>query len=265
MRSQHIPMTAEEFDLLPRRPGWKHEYWDGHAHVAPSYSVVRMALALSPRVVDCPYPMRGVTIADSAELMDAFYEAFADTSEYCDWHPDEVRTSAAESVRSYFEGRRGRPHPASRVALAGEPGSPASIVGGVLAVQTSHGPEVDLLFVRPAWQRQGLATALASAVVNELVRSGETRLISTCHVANEPSVHWHRRFGFMDQPDLHLARCRLRCARHEIQRQRRLGTLTRAVAAELEMECARLEAEVRLLEARGPAAFDEVMPIGSGR
>ena len=248
MRSQHIRMTAEEFDLLPRRPGWKHEYWDGHAHVGPSHSVIRMALSLSPRAVPCRHPIRSVTAANAPGLADAFYEAFVDTTEYCDWEADQVRRSAAESIQSHFDGRRGRPHPASRLAC--EPGQgPITVLGAVLVVETNRGPELDLLFVRPGWQRRGLGTALASAVVNELLRADATWLTSTCHVANEPSVRWHHRFGFVEEPDLYLTRCRLRCARHELARQRRLGSLTHAAEAVLEAECARLENEVGALEA----------------
>lgn len=35
MKSPKIPMTTEEFDLLEWKFGWKHDYWDGHAHISP--------------------------------------------------------------------------------------------------------------------------------------------------------------------------------------------------------------------------------------
>jgi hypothetical protein len=35
MRSQRIRMTVEEYHLLPFKPGWKCEYYDGTAHIQP--------------------------------------------------------------------------------------------------------------------------------------------------------------------------------------------------------------------------------------
>lgn len=37
MRSQHLPMTIEEFNAIPRKRGWKYEYWNSHAHISPRY------------------------------------------------------------------------------------------------------------------------------------------------------------------------------------------------------------------------------------
>jgi hypothetical protein len=44
MRSQHLPMTSEEFKLMPRKLGWKSEYWDGRAHITPGYRIVTVSV-----------------------------------------------------------------------------------------------------------------------------------------------------------------------------------------------------------------------------
>ena len=46
-------MTLEEFHALPRRPGWKQEYWGGKAYIQPRPSVafVRAPITLRPVLV----------------------------------------------------------------------------------------------------------------------------------------------------------------------------------------------------------------------
>ena len=36
IRSQHLPMSFAEWELLPYQPGWKYEHWDGCAHITPN-------------------------------------------------------------------------------------------------------------------------------------------------------------------------------------------------------------------------------------
>ena len=46
MRSQDIEMTFEDWERMPWRFGWKHEYWDGHAQISPRHKAVIVRLTI---------------------------------------------------------------------------------------------------------------------------------------------------------------------------------------------------------------------------
>src|ERR671914_3021046 len=48
MRSLRVPMMWEEWERLPWRFGWKHEYWDGPAHLTPRQDHVLVEIRLRP-------------------------------------------------------------------------------------------------------------------------------------------------------------------------------------------------------------------------
>src|SRR5947209_6862818 len=116
MRSQRLPMSIDAFELLPRKPGWKYEYWDGHAHMRPAHAVAELTLPLRPREVASPLTLRAVTAADAAALSRAFYSAFRGTAEYCGWPLRRIRESSVECIETFFSGERGTLLEASRMA-----------------------------------------------------------------------------------------------------------------------------------------------------
>jgi RimJ/RimL family protein N-acetyltransferase len=272
MRSEHFPISIEEFKLLPRRPGWKYEYWDGHAHLSPGHQTVSVVLEGDPLraserqpAATCdPALQRPVERGDLPELAGAYLAAFRETIDFCDWPEARIEEQARQDLEGFFAGRRGEPLAASRLAVdgaaaAGEP----RLVGAVLVLEVA--PEtalLDLLFVVPAWQRRGLATALLGAALQELKARGFTRLESRYHLGNEASGAWHRRCGFVEEPDLFLAQSMLRHAHHELWRHERLGHLGAAERAALEAECERRRVQVEELEARGRReGMEAVLPL----
>lgn len=46
MQSQHIPMSFDAFELLPWKPEWKYEYWDGVAHITPRHQTVTVRVRI---------------------------------------------------------------------------------------------------------------------------------------------------------------------------------------------------------------------------
>jgi N-acetylglutamate synthase-like GNAT family acetyltransferase len=222
MRSRHLPMPFEEFERMPRELGWKFEYWNGHAHISPGHQVVVAALPTAPRPVDAPCPIRPLAVSDRAGLVAAYVAAFGDTIEFCDQSPREVAESADSGIERFLLGKRGRPHPASRVAIA--PGS-GLLAGAALIVDA--GPEealLDMLFIVPGWQHRGLGTALVGAAMNLLHKAGVGNLESAYVLGNAPSRAWHRKFGFKELPDLTLARHYAHHYTSEVRRLRLLGT-----------------------------------------
>ena len=273
MRSQHFPVSFEEFELLPRRPGWKYEYWDGQAHISPRHQSVSVALRGNPATAATACLLRPVAAADQGQLASAYVEAFRDSIEYCDWTDARIEEQAREGIERFFGGRRGQPLAASRLAMDGSPdASKPSVLGAALLVQVAPGTALlDLLFVVPSRQRQGLATALVSAAVQELRARRIHRFESRYHLGNEASRAWHRRFGFVEEPDLFLAQSMVHHFRHEIRRRERLDDLPSEERASLEAECERWRAQLAELEGLstlrrpGQIAVPASIPLCGGR
>ncbi|MBI3967863.1 MAG: GNAT family N-acetyltransferase [Chloroflexi bacterium] len=239
-------MSFEDFLRLPRALGWKHEYADGTAHITPGHTVVQTTLVVEPRPQPTPCPIRSVTGADEPQLIPAFFAAFRDTVEYCDWPSAKIEESACNSVRTFFAGRRGEPNSASRLALSGT--GEREVVGAALIVGSTADPTLDLLFVIPSWQQRGVATALAVAVTNALHEAGGRTLTSRYALANATSRAWHHRFGFVDQADYMLAQVYAGHARYELGRRLQMGDLTPEERAALEREQLRWERRAEELE-----------------
>ncbi|MBI4604170.1 MAG: GNAT family N-acetyltransferase [Planctomycetes bacterium] len=243
MRSRHVEMSLGEFLRLPRQLGWKHEYYGGKAHITPREILVPVAIEVALRPLDAAQGLEAVSPEAGPALALAFAAAFADAAEFCDFPPSKLRERAEEYVRDYFAGRRGEPLPASRLAREGQ-----QVTGAAFVVRTGEGPLLDCLLVRAERRRRGLATVLVSAAMNDLHARGERRLQSRYHPGNEASAAWHQCFGFVEEPDLYMARLRLSHAAQEIHRRKRIGSLTPAEEARLGAERERLAAEVARLE-----------------
>jgi RimJ/RimL family protein N-acetyltransferase len=252
-------MSWDEFQRLPRPLGWKVEYWDGHARLTPRLQSVITSVDVRPRPVPALVRLRPVTPEDEVRLVPVYTAAFLDSMEYCDCEPAEVDAAARQNLANYFGAGRGRPHPASRVALDVD----QAVAGAALLVELADGlPLLDMLFVLPSRQRQGLATALVSAAVNELCRDGSPRLRSSYMLGNEPSRAWHQRFGFVEEPDLLLARQLRAHAWHRLHLREQAGDLTGAERVGLEAECARCDAWAAELEARAARdGIDALLPL----
>lgn len=256
MKSQHIPMTSDEFHVMPHKLGWKHEYWDGQAHITPSHStVVTTTLPVQPRPVTPVGTIRSIVEADMAGLYTAYVAAFEDTIDYCDWQLAAIQSAAQATLTGYFAGERGKPLVASQVALHDR-----EVVGAAFMVEKRNGqPFLDLLFVVPQWHRQGVATALVGTAVNQLAAAGYHTLTSRFWLGNEESRTWHHRFGFVDKPNQFLAGAYYRHAQHELERDKILGQLTPAARDALVAEKKYWKNERERLEKEELAAMRTLM------
>jgi GNAT superfamily N-acetyltransferase len=149
-----------------------------------------------------------VAKGDELPLVSAYVSAFADTVEYCEVPEEAITSSAGENIRAFLGGDRGPALPSSCVAIDSGTAGPCvgAVAGAALVTRSRNGaPLLDMLFVRRTWQRRGLATALVSWSLQELLARGERVLRSRYHLANEASRAWHRRFGFAweQDPGLH--------------------------------------------------------------
>src|SRR5712692_6175820 len=137
MRSKHIPMPIEEFELLPMALGWKYEYWDGTAHVTPGHKIVFASVAVSARIGRCEVGIRPVVAEDEQRLIPPFIEAFEDSFDFCDWRADAIEEGAAESIGKFFRGKQRSPSAASQVALDSDDGS---VVAAALITEGPNNP-----------------------------------------------------------------------------------------------------------------------------
>lgn len=283
MRSERIEMSVDEYEVLPWRWGWKYEYMDGHAHITPRDHYVILRADVAPREVTVPADdeihlqilAAHTNKLDEQRLVSTFVDAFADSVEFCDAEYAHLEAAAWKNINGFFIGKRGKPHPASRIAIVQAEHSP--VIGAALVVVNDNAPVLDLLMVRRGWQRCELATALVAAVMNDLHAAGERTLRSAYHIATAESAAWHRRFGFVEEPDLFLAKLRWRAAQHELRREQRLQRAQRIQGAQrlqdvqvtdweklgrLESECRETKAQVSALEQQAEReGYEAVMPL----
>jgi GNAT superfamily N-acetyltransferase len=264
MRSQHISMTWQEYELQPMQLGWKYEYWDGQTHISPRHNAVSVTVRVQPRTVSSFCAIRPALASDEPELIAAYIAAYSDTIDFCDWQADQIEAAAQKDIPGFFAAKRGTPLPASCVAVAPhrETGNEHVIGAALIIAQEEQAPLLEMLFVLPEWHGKGIATALASTALNTLHRSGIETLASRYLLGNEESRAWHQRFGFVEEPDVMLARLYYRHAQHELQRQQQVGDLTEKDKEVLTAECDRWHARVEELEAIADThGIEAVMPV----
>jgi len=205
-------MTVEEYHLLPGDPAWKVEYIDGEAVWEPRHNVVTLIVPVTVRAAQAPCLIRPVQEGDRAALEAGYAGAFADTIDLYGYSPEAMTRSAARDVGAAYQ-EDPAIRAASHVALAGE-----DLIGSALVARFETGPHLDVLFVRACWRRGGVARALVAAMVNALYAQGEMALSSFHHIGNQASAAWHRSAGFMEIPDLMIARLRWRAHQQDLSR-----------------------------------------------
>lgn len=251
MKPRRLKMTLEEYHRLPFKPAWKQEFINGYLVETPRQVVVHTTIPVAPRAASSSVVLRPLADGDERALLPCFRSAFVNAFEYCDYSRKRFAESARQSLAHFFHGPFHRVLPASRVAVA-PPGTRGAgkPIGAALLLAQDHGwALLDMIFVSPAWQRCGLATALAAAALNELAAAGDCEtLVSRYQLGNDASEAWHHRFGFVDEPDLRLAQLRLRAATHQLHRLRELGELTPQSEQPLLREREAWQREVKRLE-----------------
>jgi GNAT superfamily N-acetyltransferase len=128
---------------------------------------------------------------------------------------------------------RGKPLPS---AIALEPNS-EQLIGVALFLENreSHA-DLDLLFVKPTHQRQGIATQMVTSVANILYKDGVRELRSTYHICNDRSCAWQHKYGFEDIPEPYYCRLKYSWYRNEIWRSEQLGLSDRFKELERERD-----------------------------
>lgn len=220
-------MSFEEYEVLERPFGWKVEYWDGQARLTPRSMGVTSCLDLNHASTQQPgnqeYALIRVEATHAEQMIAGYFEAFADSVEFCNWPLADIQRSGERCIARYFSGHRGEPLAASVIALQPNTQELAGLALFVLTAERK--PHLDLLYVLPSFQRQGIATAMLHRGVSHLVKTEATELSSAYHVCNQHSRQWHHKLGFRDVYGQHYIRLRAAWLGNEIWRKEKLGML----------------------------------------
>lgn len=100
-------MSFEEWKDMPRRLGWKHEYWAGYARLSPRHKLVYLRRVLYPQeappIPEIPdgYLLRAVKRTDAAGLQALYVASFGDAIEFFRWPQERVLKQARDDIRAY--------------------------------------------------------------------------------------------------------------------------------------------------------------------
>lgn len=198
-----VAMGSDEFRALPRVPGYKHELINVTARIRPIDSpLVLLAAPTADLRTRTQPPDRGtvrpLTPDDRDALVTLWPDIFAEMPDYGGVDRDYIWADAQEQIDALLDSPEGADAMRSRVALRD-----GTVVGGLLADAFGAVPQIDVLFVAPEAQRQGVGAALLHAFARA-VPADEPRIISTSHPANTASRQWHRTMGFVPLPSRSL-------------------------------------------------------------
>jgi hypothetical protein len=221
MKRKSIPMSFAEWEILERPFGWKAEYWDGQAHLTPRDVGVTTRIDLSPRSLQQNHALVPVHPSYTEQMIAGYFETFVDSVEFCNWPVEEVQDSAKKSINRYFAGKKGEALPASVIAL--DPNSQKLAGLALFVLKREQKPHLELLYIRPPFQRTGMATEMVACGMNCLIESDFQELFSAYHICNKESRLWHHKFGFQDIYDPFYIRLRSAWLNQEIWRREKLG------------------------------------------
>jgi GNAT superfamily N-acetyltransferase len=235
LKSRSIPMGLEEYEHIPHRPGWKHEYWDGRLRLSPNHRV--SVYSRSTR----DFPATNGTNLETRFLLDlepkaftsAFTVSFADTIDFVDQSSVKVRAFAKKFWNQLGTGARGAVHPASLAFVS--PGRKPRVLSLLIFVARDPGEVLlDCVFTRPEWQGDGLATQLLAITLPKLLETQIHTVWSGAFNGNLESRTWHERNGFTLAPDLMQTTSMVHRLRHEQHRLEMLGRSSHAISARFE-------------------------------
>ncbi|MEL6490602.1 MAG: GNAT family N-acetyltransferase [Cyanobacteria bacterium J06621_3] len=228
MDCPRIPMSYEAFDTIEHILGWKTEYWDGYARLTPRPMGIETCLTFETftptKTVNAPKLTFITPTADYAQAMlDCYIAAFINSVEFCGWPTDRIFEEAQQDLSLYFKGKRGKPLPASVIAIEPQTGD---VVGTALVTNKEEkGACLGLLYVRPSHHRKGIGTHVITRSVEILTRQGYSQLTSRYHICNHQSRQFYHQLGFEDRHDRYYLRTYTAWLGHEIYRREKLKML----------------------------------------
>ena len=202
-----IPMSEGEWRGFARIPGWKYEW---HIKLGADVTIRPFGpdyrIPVERSTASAPCEVRSVKWKDVAGLKASFAEAFKGYTDYLYCTEKQLVKLGSAVLRDFFA--LGKDSLCRRAScLAVDPENPARVIGAALLAPTNKSvrrpPEIATqlqpVFVVPAWQRRGVATALIAEVLRRLWDAGQEALKSGCSDYNTPSKRFHLSLGAIEE------------------------------------------------------------------
>ena len=240
--------------------GWKMEYWDGCAQLTPRMIGVKTRLDLDSISLG-ESSIQELTFIEPnpnyAELMlDGYIASFINSVEFCGWPINSIFREADEDISLFFEDKRGKKLSAS--ALLIEPKEQKVVALALITDRPEQGASLELLYVRPEYQRQGIGTRIIQHNAQLLKQQGYSHLTSQYHICNFRSKQFYHKLGFKDVGgDAYYLRIYVGWLRDTIRRRENLKMLDRIEDMKREKE--RLQDELYILEERHARSMRRAM------
>ncbi|MBE9061649.1 N-acetyltransferase [cf. Phormidesmis sp. LEGE 11477] len=252
MDSPKIPMSFDEFDTIEHLLGWKTEYWDGYARFTSRGMGVETCLdfesvSTTQDTSHTEFTFITPKSDHTQQMIDGYIASFINSVEFCGWPITNIFEEAHRDISLYFEGKRGKPLSASAIAL--HPKTQQVIALSLITekiIENQQSARLELLYVRPPYQRQGIGTDLIHHSVRALSQQGYSQLTSRYHICNHHSREFYHRLGFGDVCDRYYLQIYTGWLRNEIHRRESLGMLDEI--EEMKQERKQLENKLEALE-----------------
>ena len=188
-----LTIQPEEFERLPHRLGWKHEYWDGKARLSPnmcSLAAFKRSTSVCEPASTTALPFQSLRLLEpqhESDLVTLFLDAFENGVEYCGYPDEGFLDAARKSVRSASNNSSGA-------------WDNNQLIGACVIRSERGHAMLSPIMVSPRHQRQGIGRLLLRESLRRLNLSGISELCSFCHLGNEASMNWHLQNGFEEIP-----------------------------------------------------------------
>ena len=247
-----LHISIDDFEVMPHRIGWKHEYWDGCAHLSPSNTAIAdFQLSIWPQsdairqAKDFPIgKLRTPEPKDAYDLKQLHSVVFESAIEYAGHDETNYQKSIAESIAAFFGTSPGRGFARGHLGYS----RVVELNGRLIAAMLVRHGRTDGFVVQPIMvaaehQRAGIGKCLVDAVRIALGRDEHFQLNSRCHLGNADSMAWHRAVGFEEQPSMFAASHR---AHHHAWMARHHQKAGRDLEAHFHRELAEVNAQLKL-------------------
>ncbi len=211
--TRSIEMSIDEFETMPHRIGWKHEYWDSHARLSPSPTAIatfeRTIWESSEAADDAKISNGAIRLpveSDLHELIRLQTEVFEDAVEYVGHDEKSYRRSIDQDIRSFFGD--GPDHSIGKGCLnySRVVEHQCKLIAALLVRQARDEKLVlQPIMVASDHHRRGLGRAMLQATCVSLAADQVSCLRSHCHLGNRVSIQWHQSLGFHEHPTLSAA------------------------------------------------------------
>jgi len=249
MDCPRIPMSYDEFNTIERLLGWKTEYWDGYARLTPRCMGVETrlsfeAVSMPEHTLSKDLTVTTPTPDDTQKIIDGYIASFINSVEFCGWPIDRIFEEAHRDIALYFEGKRGKPLSASAIVI--DPKTQIVVATALFTEKKEHGACLELLYVRPAYQRKGIGTRLIYRSMHAIAQQGYSQLTSRYHICNHHSRQFYHKLGFQDVCDRYYLGTYTAWLRNEIYRRETLRILEGL--EEMKQEQKQLQEKLDVLE-----------------